>query len=475
MCALHKAAPAQRTVWDAPPGKLAKAKRTVRGWDERSQGKAPAPKAPKAKGVALPGLAVKGNAKSPQPKSSSLSAAVRAASAERELRQLSLALRVAWDDAARVDVRVDEAATVAQVLAAAVKAAPELLGSGAVSAQPPEGAMQLRMWDALEGAPDTDLPPCDAGAELRSFGAGEEYVVLRPEGFGDDSDSRAKLVRPGTRLMRVQLPWNGPGEHQVVLCAAGEMLHEVALRVCRQRSLEPRGMRLVPATAAAVAAAAGRPLSPRSAASTPRSPATPATEMRNRLANAPDARTTVAELRSLHMELMQTGGGDEGGEGDKAASRAAAMVDEVSAGRYKEYPVIKINRYGTRQRRIMAIDSERVYNLPADTPAATDASTASPLSNSPRPARNAAGNGAANGGKSEGGALGGLGLIALLDRARLDKSRAPAETKKRAKMIRDIAYIGLKVRSRRNAIVRAKPLTKAMGSFTPGACVSHHG
>lgn len=43
---------------------------------------------------------------------------------------------------------------------------------------------------------------------------------------------------------------------------------------------------------------------------------------------------------------------------------ASIIMNEVSASKYEEFEVIKINERGTRQKRILGIDQFKIYNKP---------------------------------------------------------------------------------------------------------------
>ena len=89
-----------------------------------------------------------------------------------------------------------------------------------------------------------------------------------------------------------------------------------------------------------------------------------------------------------------------------------SQFNELTASRYTEYSVVKVNRHGTRQARILGVDRDKVYNLPPRTARAE-----------PREAGLGAGTGAFLG--ADGG----------------DRALAAGVTKKQSRLIADIQSI----------------------------------
>ena len=89
-----------------------------------------------------------------------------------------------------------------------------------------------------------------------------------------------------------------------------------------------------------------------------------------------------------------------------------SQFNELTASRYTEYSVIKINRHGTRQARILGVDRDKVYNLP------------------PRAVRAV---------PRDAGA--GLGPAAFLDRE--DRALAAGVTKKQSRLIADVQSVDI--------------------------------
>ena len=91
-----------------------------------------------------------------------------------------------------------------------------------------------------------------------------------------------------------------------------------------------------------------------------------------------------------------------------------SQFNELTASRYTEYAVVKVNRHGTRQARILGVDRDKVYNLP------------------PRAIRVAL---------RDTGAGAGVGAAAFLERE--DRALATGVTKKQSRLIADVQSINI--------------------------------
>ena len=117
-----------------------------------------------------------------------------------------------------------------------------------------------------------------------------------------------------------------------------------------------------------------------------------------------------------------------GGGGNNKALRSGnadrdlllAQMDEMKVAAYVEYDVVKLNRHGTRQPRVLAVDRDRVYNLPPRKLVSHDALSS----------------GASD---YDSGAPGADRRPSLLS---LSTSRGEERTKKRARLVRDIVEVG---------------------------------
>ena len=78
---------------------------------------------------------------------------------------------------------------------------------------------------------------------------------------------------------------------------------------------------------------------------------------------------TLAREGKVYADEAKTDA-DHDGDADKNKDSSNAGPDinsffftDMTALQYKEYTVIKINRHGTRQKRTMGIDGDRIYNI----------------------------------------------------------------------------------------------------------------
>ena len=85
-------------------------------------------------------------------------------------------------------------------------------------------------------------------------------------------------------------------------------------------------------------------------------------KMDDKLSEACPWETVVLLPRSNKYKLEETDF-QAGSNERQEAPKVTYLFTEQTASMYVEYKVVKVNRHGTRQERILGIDREKIYNL----------------------------------------------------------------------------------------------------------------
>lgn len=226
-------------------------------------------------------------------------------------------------------------------------------------------------------------------ATLRSLsrsrvGAGTGRGQGELQSLGEENEAAAPS---GRAVLRVRLPCGGggtipaskAGREVAVVVSAAWTLGQVREQLETQHGLSLRGLQFC----AAEGSAAGIPLEDSAVAADPE---------------------TLGLLR-----LLRGAGG-----GLSNFDVFYSQFNELTASRYTEYAVVKVNRHGTRQARILGVDRDKVYNLP-------------PRAVQPAP--------------RDSGAGAGVGPAAFLERE--DRALATGVTKKQFRLIADVQSIDI--------------------------------
>ncbi len=290
-----------------------------------------------------------------------------------------------------MQIEVTRSTTFAQAIARVLQRASGREGVGAQAyAAAQAAAYELLMADD-EGEADDDFPPPPPDNRIADFGtdfrlrsakpAVVERALAEAEKAAAAAEASAAAGPPGERVMRVHLPREAFGQRLqqwVITLPFKEelLLADMMGEVCRKR-----GVRLHPEKHVFTLPNSDVPLNmgarlgdielPKSGVGVPEIAVAPrayadAPPRLKRGEAGPGGRSPghVGSVAPSVKEEAGTGAAGGAVDAKDDPSRVFEFVfSDVTAAQYKEYHVIKVNKRGVRQERIIGIDRERFYNL----------------------------------------------------------------------------------------------------------------